>query len=179
MRRRKVLRETVIETPDAGQSWRGDPLLVARIFHGSDGNATTALYKKLAEFGPAGDIAAHIFRAVKTSLRAKVYRGGVAGEGSYKSMAYGRKEWSIEQMCKGLVDHGAALGMVWGWAIDEEQPVHRHLLYVELPTGQISFHTIARDAGPDFPGRWDGVRGAGPVRVCQWVVDLIERSEQA
>jgi hypothetical protein len=50
---------------------------------------------------------------------------------------------------------------------------HHHVLYVELPTGQVSFHTGYREDGPDYGREWDGVKGASAGRVCQWAAQLL------
>ncbi len=146
---------------------------VLGVYLGSDGEATKALYERLGAIGPAGAIAVNLFRAQKSSGRAKVYRGGQRGRGSFRGMAYDRKGWALDNLCGGLVEHGEALGLAWGWGEDSKQPVHRHVLYVDLPAGQVSFHTGSRGVGPNYPGRWDGVRGASPTRVCRWVADVL------
>src|SRR4051812_42613342 len=104
-------------------------------YAGSDGKATRELYARLAAMGPAGVIAMNLFRACKCSERAKVYRGGC-----YRREAYGRKEWSLKNLCNALVNAGDALGIMWGWKLDPEQEFHKWVLYVEIPTGQVSFH---------------------------------------
>lgn len=148
---------------------------VVRTYQGSSGDATKALYDRLASCGPVGEIALNLFRAHKNSARAKVYRGGIRGQGSYKGMAYDRKEWAIGNLAKMLDQHRASHGLKWGWAIDEAQEYHRHVLYVDLPTGQVSFHTAQRGPGPDYPGTWDGVREVGAARICQWCAQLLGR----
>lgn len=35
-------------------------------------------------------------------------------------------------------------------------PHARHVLYVDLPQGQVSFHSTAKYAGPSYDGDWDG-----------------------
>lgn len=145
---------------------------VLRVFDGSDGEATKRLYASLEQRGPAGVIAMNLFRAMKASARAKVYRGGVPGRGSYRGMAYDRKQWAIDQLVLALTRHADDLGLRWGWAEDPHQPVHRWVIYVELPTGQVSFHTLARGRGAAYAGPWDGVRDAGPGRICRWCADL-------
>lgn len=142
--------------------------MVLAVFSGSDGEATKALYEQLSGLGPAGAIGINLFRAQKASSRAKVYRGG-----SYRGMAYDRKGWALDQLCAALVVHGDDLGLVWGWGEDPAQPVHRHVLYVDLPTGQVSFHAGARGVGPDYPHRWDGKRRMSPARICRHVAELI------
>jgi hypothetical protein len=126
-----------------------DIAAVLRVYQGSDGEATKALYAALEKLGPDGEIAANVFRAVKCSERAKVYRGGRATIGqSYKSKAYERKEWALNNLTKFLALHG---GFRWGWGIDKamapDDP-HKNVLYVDIPTGQVSFHSPVRLAGP-------------------------------
>lgn len=147
---------------------------ILETYNGSDGDKTKALYADLDRCGPAGNVAMNLFRACKCSARAKVYRGGIRGKGSYKSMAYDRKQWSIDNLAKALVQHGDALGIRWGWAVDPQQAMHKDVLYVELPTGQVSFHTAPRGPGPDYPGQWDGIRGQAPDRISKFCASVIQ-----
>lgn len=146
---------------------------VVRVYDGSDGAATLALYDRLNQLGPHGEIAVNLFRAQKSSARAKVYRGGERGRGSYRGMAYGRKEWSIENLARILAQHADASGLRWGWGQDNAQEFHRVVLYVDLPSGQVSFHTTSRLTGPEYLGTWDGVRDASPGRICRWIAELL------
>lgn len=146
---------------------------ILSIYEGSDGGKTTGLYAALEQLGPAGHVAVNVFRANKSSQRAKAYRG------KYKGMAYDRKQWSIENLVKALQEHAASIDMWWGWREDPEQAMHRWVFFVELPTGQVSFHTAVKLDGPDFPEAWDGVRGVSPMRICRWCADLIEASMKA
>jgi hypothetical protein len=104
-----------------------------------------------------------------------VYRGGVRGQGSFKGMAYDRKEWAIGNLGKILDAHAQACGIRWGWGVDREQTFHNIVLYVDLPTGQVSFHTARRGLGPEYAGKWDGMREAGAARICEWCARLLER----
>lgn len=142
------------------------------IYCGSNGDATKALYRELSAVGPAGAIATNLFRACKCSERAKKYRGGIRCKGSYRAMAYDRKQWSIGNLCQALQSHAEALGIVWGWKVDPEQGRHRWVLYVDLPTGQASFHGETRGAGPDYGGEWDGKR-ASADHIIAWVEQLL------
>jgi hypothetical protein len=148
---------------------------VLSVYQGSDGDATKALYARLtAECGVAGAVAVNLMRATKASERAKLYRGGARGKGSYRGMAYDKKAWAMGELAGILVAHSAELNISWGWGVDRLQPVHSDVLYVDLPTGQVSFHTSYRDKGPDYSKEWDGVKGVGPTRVCTWVASLLE-----
>ncbi len=125
------------------------------VYFGSDGEATKALYAKLEQHGAIGVIAMNLFRACKCSARAKVYRGGIRGKGSYRAMAYDRKEWSIRNLVEALSKH-AELGIKWGWRRDPAQEFHDWVLYVDAPgAGQISFHSAQRGIGPDYDLPWD------------------------
>lgn len=126
------------------------------IYAGSDGQATRAFYAELEKRGPAGALACNLLRAQKASARAKVYRGGIAGKGSFRSLAYEKKAWSLQMLCTILGDHAGALGIAWGWQADTARDYAPWVLYVDLPQGQVSFHSLQRMPGPDYSGHWDG-----------------------
>lgn len=139
---------------------------ILAIYNGSNGDDTRALYEHLTLRGPAGVVATNLFRACKTSERAKVYRGGNS-KGSYRSQSYDTKQWAMKNLCKALTEHATALGLTWGWKRDPKQEVHDQVLYVDLPTGQVSFHGF-RDSGPEYAGDWDGIRGMAPMRIARY-----------
>lgn len=139
-----------------------------QVYLGSDGDETKALYARLETFGPIGQVAVNLFRASKCSARAKVYRGG-----GYKGAAYDRKQWSVDNLCKILNEHGATLGIRFGWKQDPEQEYHDWVLYVDLPQGQVSFHAASRGAGPDYPSDWDG-RHESATRIIQFCDSILE-----
>jgi hypothetical protein len=140
---------------------------IMSIYQGSNADATKALYAELEAIGPLGVIAMNLLRAQKASSRAKEYSR------RFKSDAYRKKQWSMDNACAALVEHGA--GMVWGWGLDPVQPVHKHVLYVNTPSGQVSFHSEFRGKGPDFPGEWDGVLGMSPDRITRWCATLLDQ----
>jgi hypothetical protein len=151
---------------------------VVRVFTGSDGDATMALYARLAKLGGAGVIAMNLLRAQKNSDRAKVYRGGNRA-GSYRKQAYSRKNWAMAQLCVELLAHGADAGVSsWGWKLDPQAAgPHCWVLYVDLPgRGQVSFHTDVRGQGPDYPGNWDGAVGSSGNRILYFAADVLDRS---
>ena len=125
------------------------------IYAGSDGAATRAFYDILEHRGPLGIVAMNLFRAQKCSSRAKRYRGGIRGVGSYRSLSYSRKGWSLEELSKTLARY-PELGIRFGWKKDPKTRGAEWVLYVDLPEGQVSFHSLARYAGPDYAGDWDG-----------------------
>lgn len=81
---------------------------IIRIYSGSDGAATRALYAQLEQLGPRGLLAVNLLRAQKCSERAKQYRGG-NGNGSYRDQAYRRKQWSMDSGRKIIVPRLRAL----------------------------------------------------------------------
>lgn len=128
------------------------------VYLGSDGELTRRYYAELEKRGPIGIVALNLFRAQKCSARAKVYRGGIRGRGSYKGMAYDRKSWSMSNLCQALGEHGDSLGIAWGWREDSGVLFGERaswVLYVDLPNGQVSFHSPTRGSGPDYPHEWD------------------------
>lgn len=142
------------------------------IFEGSNGAATQALYRSLELLGPAGVIAMNLFRACKCSGRAKAYRS------RYKGEAYERKNWSLQNLCTELAKSAAALGIEWGWGEDDTQEFHRWVLYVEIPTSQVSFHTENRMCPKDYPSHWDGSRDS-PSRIIRWTTGLLNGEQYA
>jgi len=148
-----------------------DYIELMQIYSGSDGARTKGLYDELAFHGPAGAVGLNLFRASKTSTRAKEYR-----RRSHREESYGRKQWAMENVCKILALHAASLSIVWGWAIDEDQPFHRYVLYVDLPTGQVSFHTSFRGDGPDYPGKWDQMRNVQAHRICKYIASIMVKA---
>jgi hypothetical protein len=131
------------------------------VFEGSDPETTKAYYASLARRGAAGDIAANLFRAQKCSTRAKRYRGGIRGVGSYKSMSYARKTWAMENLCSCLSAHGKQLRIKFGWKQDPDcvfgdKP--SWVIYIDLPQGQVSFHSPTRLSPHGYRGKWDRER---------------------
>lgn len=139
------------------------------IYEGSDGEATRLLYRTLEAIGPVGALAMNLFRAEKCSERAKGYR-----RYSHTKEAYGRKQWSMGNLCEVLNQHATELGIVWGWGVDDGTPGFRWVLYVEVPPGQVSFHSSTRGVGPTFPRDWDGQRGKSHLRMLEWVQSVLD-----
>ena len=147
---------------------------IIKVYEGSDGDATKALYARLAVMAPRGPIAMNLLRTCKASERAKVYRDGARGRGSYRAMAYDKKDWAIGELCRALRD-GDGVVPSWGWGFDVKAIGFEHVLYVDIPgAGQVSFHTSYRKDGPDYAGAWDGVRGVAPRRICRWTEAVLD-----
>lgn len=136
-----------------------DLIQATQVYAGSDGELTKRFYAELEQRGPLGVIAMNLFRAQKCSARAKVYRGGIRGRGSYKSMAYERKSWSMQNLVAILAVHAAGAGIAYGWKQDASTrfgPDASWVLYIDLPQGQVSFHSPTRFEGPEYEGDWCG-----------------------
>ena|SRR5581483_7482755 len=149
----------------------------AHIYVGSDGDLTKAYYAELEKRGPIGTVAVNLFRAQKCSARAKVYRGGVRGRGSYKSMAYDRKAWAMQNLCTCLLQHSREVGISYGWKQDPHTLFGMEpswVLYIDLPQGQVSFHSPVRYGGPDYPGDWDQMKASVDriLEFCDSVMQL-------
>jgi hypothetical protein len=162
------------DNPSWESGYSGVNMDASSIYHGSDGAATTRLYAVLEAIGPAGVVAMNLFRAQKASSRAKCYRGGMKGKGSYRSMAYDRKQWSLSNLADTLKEHAESIGVTWGWGEDPSTANYPFVLYVDLPTGQVSFHSPERGEGPDYVWDWDGVKGASEDRVVDWTQQVLD-----
>ncbi len=141
----------------------------AHVFGESDGNLTKAYYALLAERGVIGHVAMNLFRAQKCSTRAKAYRGR-----GFKDDAYVRKNWSMGNLAHALAVSGEQIGITFGWKEDPAQAFHKWVMYVDLPTGQVSFHAESRGEGPDYPGEWDRAHASEPriLEFCDLVMKL-------
>lgn len=130
----------------------------------------------LLKKGAVGAIAVALFRAQKASERAKRYHGGIRhGDGSYSSyreLAYEKKREAIDQLDKLLSIDPA--GLTWGWGTDPSQPRNQYVLYVDLPCGQVSFHSPLKGSDHEYLGTWDGVRGASPDRIVQFCQSVLD-----
>jgi uncharacterized protein (DUF3820 family) len=142
---------------------------VLGVYNASDADATRLLYARLEAIGPVGAIAMNLIRASKCSGRAKQYRRRI-----HSREAYDRKQWSLGNVCQALQEHATGLGIVWGWGEDRSTPGFSWVLYVEIPTGQVSFHSRVRGDGPDYPGEWDRQREASYERIVRWTQGILD-----
>ena len=55
---------------------------------------------------------------------------------------------------------------------DRRRVPGKAMLYVDLPTGQVSFHTPARGAGLDYGGEWDGAVDVSRERIMSAIDQL-------
>lgn len=143
---------------------------VRLVWEGRDGNATRELYVELAMCGPLGGLTVDLFRAVKNSTMAKGYRGGRATRAAYET-----KGWALGNIEKFLSKNAGAHSIRWGWKEDPKQARHNWVLYVDVPTGQVSFHNGYRGDGPDYPGEWDAApAGTSADRIVLLAAMLLD-----
>lgn len=141
---------------------------VADAFYGSDSNKTKKLMRELERRGPQGLLAASLFRAQKASTRAKDYPG------PFRDYAYADKNEHIATLCE-LLDQNE---YSWGWGIDRRCHFP-DVLYIDLPTGQVSFHAVERLWGDDYPGEWDMTQSSekNVIEFAQQVLDMVPPSD--
>jgi hypothetical protein len=146
---------------------------VRECYRGSDGKKTMALFDRLHFSGENGELAILLFRAIKASSRAKVYRGKSDTGESYRSLAYNKKGDTLKQLAE-FLDNAGCGSSVFGWKIDEHaEHQNRWVFYVELSTGQVSFHSPTRHQGPTFDGSWDR-SGESEERIIRFCEEVLE-----
>lgn len=141
------------------------------IYEQQNGEVTKAYYSELGARGFNGALAVALFRASKRSTAAKRYRGR-----KFTRAAYDVKNWSLSEVCRILEKANAETvnGIQWGWKHDPNTPGYEWVLYVELPQGQVSFHSAEKLQGPEYQGEWDGQRVSAEriQRFCDSVMGL-------
>lgn len=148
----------------------------------SAGAETRRLLTALRKRGLVGDIAACLFIAQKSSERAKRYGfsgfQGSRGRVSYRDLSYSRKGQALFALCQELQEAGERFPYLWGWRGNADGrasgALPPYVLYVDLPTGQVSFHSHERYPGPEYPREWDGVRKASAGRVVQFCQNILD-----
>jgi len=79
---------------------------------------------------------------------------------------YRRKEAALQE----AVQVAPLANVSFGWVTpDDGMPI----VYFDLSSGQVSFHSATRLAGPDYEGFWDGIRGASAERIQAAIRELI------
>ena len=136
---------------------RGMKMEARYVFNQNDGDVTKAYYAEMRAKGIEGCLAVALFRAQKRSTAAKRYKGR-----KFTRSAYDVKNWSLGEVCRILAKD---VGMNWGWKYDPRAVNFEHVLYVDLPTGQCSFHSPDRLTGPDYNGSWQPVRPSSEVII--------------
>lgn len=137
-----------------------------KAFETSDPKETVAFYEALIRRGTVGQVAFGLFRAQKRSSRAKGYRSG-----RFRSKSYDSKNEALRYLNAALQGESS---LSWGWGLDNMQDMHCHVLYVDLPFGQVSFHSASNHGGPEYRGVWDGMRGVAEERVAAFCDAVLE-----
>jgi hypothetical protein len=153
MRNRSLMNNRAPEPSEADIA-RASVAKAREVFDASDGRLTVAYYRRLSSVAKLGCVAMNLFRAQKTSSRAKKYRGR-----RYRDASYDVKNYSLTCLVTAL---GECPEIKWGWSRDDGTPGFEWVLYVDLPQidtappKQASFHSAVRLAGPDYLEAWDG-----------------------
>lgn len=84
---------------------------------------------------------------------------------------YEAKRKAIDEACQAAAENG----VVFGWAPSGSLHVP-WIVYFELPSGQVSFHSDTRGEGPDYGGSWDGVKDVGAARIQEAINGLLPGS---
>lgn len=113
-----------------------------------------------------GAIASALFRAQNNSSRAKRGRRGRRDRYSNKNEALAALVMSLDI----FKQHK------FGWGYDEATIGYPHVLYVELPQGQVSFHSAKRFAGPIHDREWDSER-ASADRIAGYCDSVLQESK--
>jgi hypothetical protein len=150
--------------------------LAIDVFRGSNGGKTRSYLSSLEKLGQSGRIASALFRVLKSSARAKKYRSGTRTV-SFSELEHGRESESLKELCKLLQADSSRIA--WGWQQDPNQDFAKWVLYVDLPHGQVRFHSTDRIDGPEYSGAWDGSlkREDHILDFCDSVLGNTERAK--
>lgn len=148
--------------------------------------AKTRVTRALRKLADAGDPYAGALQQLRAAQRASDRAKSRAATGTHWDDFYGshgnyiasRDAIRSDYLDKDIALRAArplltAAGITWGWGSDTGSYAATHVLYVDLPTGQISFHQPARGDGPDYEGTWDGVRDVAEARIEAAIAELV------
>ena len=136
----------------------------AQAFATNNGADTTAYTRRLLK---ADNVAAALFRAQKSSANAKTYSR------ENRERTYDRKRDALGQLCGAL----KSSSLTWGWKEDPDESYAHWVLYVDLPNGQVSFHSPSRTQGPDYSGDWDGMHESR-VRILEYCDKILDAQRE-
>src|ERR1035437_7990371 len=90
----------------------------------------------------------------------------IEGARKCNSESYAKKNNAIHEAC--ILARNTKTG--FGWGNDPQCFSYPRVVYFDLPTGQVSFHTPSRGDGPDYGGQWD-CKDASHYRIYQAIAD--------
>lgn len=123
------------------------------------------------------------------------FRAGAYGEHNYRTSRdarerdYSEKEEHLTKACELLAT--GQFDVPWGWGLDTLPRTVRSddydywhygplptktmaVLYVQLPTGQVSFHSAHVGRGPKYRDGWDGEQGMSLLRITKAIDELAD-----
>src|SRR5262245_29901403 len=101
-----------------------------------------SLADRLGSHGPIGLIALAAFRAQRAKWISDLPHA--------RSAAAKRRRNAIDRLSVVLSEYAESAEIAWGWKLCEHAHKSPHVICIDLPTGQISFRTYSRGAGPDY-----------------------------
>lgn len=118
-----------------------------------------------AKSRPANGVHLRTFRNRGRYGRANYRRSRAA-----RSKDYQEKSRSLEAACA----IASEASIVYGWShVSGRVP---WVVYFDLPTGQVSFHSDKRGPGPDYNKNWDGQRDEVHRRIEEAIQQLLDKS---
>lgn len=177
--KKQEIREQQAEAEKAkkqAQQKRRKKMTARQVLASSCAADTRDFKKRLTQCGPEGILASLLFSAYKTSSRAKQYRGGIrcsSGRISFRDLSYDRKAEHLNKLAEFLSQH-ESLVKGWGWGTDPDNVDARYVLYIDLPGGQVSFHSCKKYTRQVYPGQWDG-QNASEQRILAFCDQLLKK----
>ncbi len=145
------------------------------VYQENNAPTTRLLFSRLKKLGSLGLLAVELLRAQKNSDRGKLQGYKKSKVFNYSGVSYGRKAKALSNIARILLENN--LGIKWGWGEDPAEFKIPWVLYLELPTGQVSFHNRKRYEGPDYEGQWDK-KNASCERILEFCDRLLEAEER-
>ena len=147
---------------------------VSEAFSTSNAPLSRRLCNDLDSMGPMGQLASLLFKAEKARKQANSYSGEApVSRRQYRDYSQDRlREMLIKTVC--LLDaHAKAMGVDWGWRIDDKSDSPTWLLCIELPTGQVTYRLSGRCMGPEYElgSEGDSRNSDRITRLCADVLD--------
>lgn len=136
------------------------------------------MLNQLRLHGRVGMIGAALLNCQKESSNAKKHLKGHAGAIQSRRLSRERYQQKHQAMAALQVHLKEYQTFNWGWAPDPNPSKSSavHVLYVDLPTGQVGFHStqmLGRNAKV-YTGQWDG-QNKNMERIFKFCEDILNR----